>query len=75
MDIQYKKLVVQLTSLSTVTGSFNGIASDVTTSRLDPDSSIEVHPLPKPNKRIPAPVTGEIVSSIYRNRIITQYIT
>jgi len=37
VDIQYKKLVVQLTSLSTVTGSFNGIASDVTTSRLDPD--------------------------------------
>jgi hypothetical protein len=30
-------LVVQLTSLSTVTGSFHGIASDVTTSRLDPD--------------------------------------
>ena len=37
VDIQSKKLVVQLTSLSTVTGSFHGIASDVTTSRLDPD--------------------------------------
>ena len=50
MDIQYKKLVVQLTSLSTVTGSFNGIlASDVTTSRLDPDPILTKIYIPEQN--------------------------
>lgn len=37
IDVLHRKLQVQLTSLSTVTGVFKGIASDVTTSRLDPE--------------------------------------